>query len=145
MAQLLEDEDFLLQAHNGTELAQLSTFAAAAALLWINFRHADGDLLSLLYVGLQEDVPVRLFHIAVKILDFLAQVRKRTGKVRSDSRLTGSALSTGDGYPHVRQASSAALDFSQSNRSFLIHPCGGNESKGTGLGLHHRLPGIICH
>ena len=97
VAELREDEHLLLEQGHGVVPTGLHAFAALRAAILIHLlggldRHgfACRDL------GMQKQVSVGLFHIAVHIGDCLAASGQDTGKVRGDQGLAGTPFAAGN-------------------------------------------------
>ena len=96
MAQLIEGYHRILQCNDGTVLAQTTALAATAAPVRIDLRHRDRDLFSKDDLGFEENMPVRLFYVTIKIRHRPARMRQHPGQVGCDGRFTRAAFSTGN-------------------------------------------------
>jgi hypothetical protein len=110
VAKVLENQHIVARnMDNRAVLAYPSTLAAPGALIAIDLWDIHGGGPSAGYVRLQEYVAVRLFNVAVKILNLASKTRGYVGQINGNSSFARTALAACDCYcetfAHIRRPS----------------------------------------
>jgi len=102
VAKLGVHEHLLTDADDRTVLTKLAALAAEGALLGVHLRDHGADGSSIRDLRLQENVPVGLLHVAIKVSNAPPLARGYPGKIRSHGRFARATLAAGYGHVHER-------------------------------------------